>query len=84
MTRRDALKLMDEYCELLRKEGEQDEVLVGLHSRFPKDGSERKAMRWLGFIQGALYSSRRFTLEELKEHSRRQVDGELQLAKAVK
>jgi hypothetical protein len=30
-----------------------------------------KAMRWLGFIQGVLWMSGTFTLDELKEHSRR-------------
>lgn len=29
-----------------------------------------KGMRWLGFIQGVLYSLDLFTLEELKDHSR--------------
>jgi hypothetical protein len=28
-------------------------------------------MRWLGFMQGALWMVRAFTLEELKDHSRR-------------
>jgi hypothetical protein len=29
-----------------------------------------KCMRWLGFIQGVLWSTSVFTLEELKDHSR--------------
>ncbi len=29
-----------------------------------------KAMRWLGFIQGVLFSLGFFTIEELREHSR--------------
>jgi hypothetical protein len=33
------------------------------------DGSEKKAMRWLGFIQGAVYARGYFTLEQIKEHS---------------
>ena len=37
--------------------------------------AERKAMRWLGFMQGALYVLKKlkglgFTLDELKEHSK--------------
>ena len=29
-----------------------------------------KAMRWLGFIQGVLWSERIFSIDQLKEHSR--------------
>lgn len=70
MTRAEALHLIHLYCDILERDDEQDETLTGLRSRFPEDGSAQKAMRWLGFIQGALYVRGRFTLEDLKKHSK--------------
>lgn len=75
MTKNDALLLIDRYGEFLKKHGEEDPVLTEIRSRWPEGGSERKAMRWLGFMQGALYvlkklKRRGFTLDELKEHSK--------------
>ncbi len=37
---------------------------------FVKEGKIDKAFRWLGFIQGCLWSTGHFTLEDLKNHSR--------------
>ncbi len=37
------------------------------------EGRIEKAMRWLGFMQGALWGMGLFTLDELKEHSRPEV-----------
>ena len=34
-----------------------------------KAGRTEKAFRWLGFVQGVLWSSQWFTLKELKTHS---------------
>ena len=34
------------------------------------DGSEKKAMRWLGYMQGILVAKSVFTLDDVKEHSR--------------
>jgi len=70
MTKDEALGLIDRYCSIAKERTVAGEVITGLRSRFPKDGSEGKAMRWLGFIQGALYAANVFTLEELKVHSR--------------
>ncbi len=70
MTRDDVLGLIESYCEILIQEGETDETLTGLRERFPEDGSEQKANRWLGFMQGALYLQGRFTLDDLKKHSK--------------
>jgi hypothetical protein len=70
MTKDTALDLIDQYCGHMRSRRDNDETLTGMRDRWPEDGSERKAMRWLGFIQGAAYVSGYFTLEELKEHSR--------------
>ena len=70
MTKDEALDLIDRYCSIAKERTIASEVITGLRSRFPKDGSEGKAMRWLGFMQGALYAANVFTLEELKVHSR--------------
>lgn len=35
---------------------------------FIEEGREDKAMRWLGFIQGVLWSGRYFSIEDLKQH----------------
>lgn len=78
MTREDAIDLIGQYCKMWdnkvsRKAYQlvQDpDMIGGLRSRWPEDGSERKAMRWLGFMQGALWTLGIYTLDELKEHSR--------------
>jgi len=36
---------------------------------FVDAGCVKKAMRWLGFLQGALWANGYFTLDELKHHS---------------
>jgi hypothetical protein len=73
MTKDEALDLVDQYCSLVKELGGHNEIVTGLRSRFPEDGSEKKAMRWLGFMQGVLYITEIFTLEELKIHSRDKV-----------
>lgn len=83
MTRDTALSLLKQYGEHLRalrwdpayKHATQASVVHNptmseADLRFPEDGSEKKAMRWLGFVQGCCYSGGIFTLEEIKEHSR--------------
>lgn len=37
---------------------------------FLEGGDIEKAMRWLGFIQGGMWSWGFFTIEEMKEHNR--------------
>ncbi len=37
---------------------------------FMDENRMEKTFRWLGFIQGVLWTSRLYTLEELKNHSR--------------
>ena len=70
MTKETAVKLMGEYAQVFREAGEQDTTLTEIDTRWPEDGSEKKAMRWLGFMQGALYTKGLFTLDDVKEHSR--------------
>lgn len=69
MTKDTALHLISEYSTSLAPT--KDPILTEMPSRWPEGGSEKKAMRWLGFLQGAAYTTGTFTLEELKEHSRR-------------
>jgi hypothetical protein len=38
--------------------------------KFVDEGRIEKAMRWLGFLQGVLWSDNEFSLDELKNHSR--------------
>lgn len=73
MTRGDALFLVWWYSQQFREAGWSDEY-SGLHDRFPRDGSEAKAMRWLGFAQGAAVQGGLFTLDEVKQHSRQVVE----------
>ncbi len=37
---------------------------------FVKEGRMEKAFRWLGFVQGVFWSSRHYSLEDLKNHNR--------------
>ena len=63
MTREDALALLRRYEGFVP-------FLDGIAGRFPSDGSERKAMRWLGYAQGAAHALGYYTLDEIKAHSR--------------
>jgi hypothetical protein len=83
MTRDDALALVEEYADvalsMVTHAGQYVTLskrrawtgLIGMRERFPANGSERKAMRWLGFCQGVMVASGVFSLDEVKEHSRR-------------
>ena len=76
MSKEQALDLLGQYCNWLWGLGDRvdDPVLLDareMYARFPKDGSEARAMRWLGYMQGVLVATREFTLEEVKEHTRR-------------
>jgi len=37
---------------------------------FLAEGRREKVMRWLGFVQGVLFATRVFSVEELKNHVR--------------
>jgi hypothetical protein len=67
MTRATALKMIEEYQTFSGGDG----PLHRIRERFPEDGSESKAMRWLGFCQGYLVAKECFSLAEVKEHSMR-------------
>lgn len=74
MTRIEAVTLLREYQEVVERRpalSDGEKLLVGIADRFPSGGSERKAMRWLGFAQGVLVAAGVFSLEQVREHSRR-------------
>ena len=70
MTKQEALDLIDGYCVALKRLGYTDETMVGLRARWQDEGSEAKAMRWLGFMQGCLFTRGVCSLDEIKHHSR--------------
>jgi len=37
---------------------------------FVREGRLEKAFRWLGFIQGALWSQNVYTIDEMRDHNR--------------
>lgn len=76
MKRKTALDLMDNYSIELGMNGCVDETLTETPYRFPPNGSKNKAMRWLGFMQGAMYVLKLRTLDDLKEDSREAVENE--------
>lgn len=73
MTRDEALAMIEEYATICAKHADEDVVLDAamMPDRWPVDGNESKAMRWLGYIQGVLVRDGVFTLEQVKDHSRR-------------
>ena len=48
-----------------------DDMTVKM-SKFIEEGRIEKYMRWLGFIQGTLWAKGYFTIEQLKEHNRKE------------
>lgn len=69
MTKAQALQLITIYGEWLTRVGWEDPTSTQIMERWPQDGSENKAMRWLGFMQGVLYQSCLMSLDEIKQHS---------------
>lgn len=76
MTKEQALELLDFYD---KKASEcpigSVGIVAGMRERFPEDGSEKKAMRWLGFAQGIMVATGLFPLERVKQHSKEKVHG---------
>jgi len=72
MTKTTALKLLTEYANLCA--GMSHPIAkdaARMPDRFPESGSVRKAMRWLGYMQGVMVMSGAFRIDQVKEHSRR-------------
>jgi len=59
----------------------KEEMLAHCHGmldkieNFIKEGRREKAFRWLGFIQGCLWSTDQFSLDDLKNHNRPYASG---------
>lgn len=67
MTRDELMSMLEAYGKWAHSE---HDVLHGIRSRFPEDGSTDKANRWVGFCQGILVERQVFDLDEVKEHSK--------------
>jgi hypothetical protein len=80
MTRAEALLMLDAYSfvaarVILVAPRRNDRwpalaILQGMRDRFPPDGSDAKAQRWLGFAQGVLHAAGVYDLHALKNHSK--------------
>lgn len=44
--------------------------MISKMKTFIKEGRTGKVFRWLGFIQGCLWATRQYSLEDLKNHNR--------------
>ncbi len=64
------------HATTIGKEDADDEQVRHLLTMIPKmrvfvtEGKIDKVFRWLGFLQGVLWSTHFYTLDELKEHNR--------------
>jgi len=45
-------------------------TMISKIREFVEQGRKEKAFRWLGFMQGVLWTNGNFTLKELKDHNR--------------
>lgn len=79
MTKIEALALLAGYSRVAKERQKsgwysvhhqhQMQLVEGIEERFPADGSEAKAMRWLGYAQGVMVASGVFGLDDVKRHS---------------
>lgn len=44
--------------------------VIGVYRNHFREGRIEKAFRWLGFVQGCLWATGQYTLDELKNHNR--------------
>lgn len=59
------------YCPASPKEALNHALsMIAPMHQFLVDGKREELMRWLGFLQGILWSEGIFTLDELKNHNR--------------
>ena len=69
------LQVIDRYDGLCEAYAHNDEDLRHVAQMLPQmrmmlvAKRREKLMRWLGFVQGVLWTKRIYTLEELKEHN---------------
>lgn len=72
------IELLDDLPHKFDPQGTPDEQRALLHcwamldelEQFTREGRMEKAFRWLGFIQGCLFLSGVYSLDELKDHNR--------------
>ena len=76
MKRKTALGMISDYADYARRQGDTCSTVTDVMNRWPADGSTDKAMRWLGFMQGVMWSAGYYTLAEIKAHSRRATENE--------
>lgn len=65
MNKQDAIDMIRQYAHYVA-----DSHIRGMPDRMTGDFSERKAMRWLGWVQGVLVERGVYSLDDVKEHSR--------------
>lgn len=81
MTEAKLLQIIDKYSsdeliEIYMKSANRPNSIVHVVGMLPRlrvliiEGHREKAMRWLGFIQGVLFSNNIYSVEQLKEHNR--------------
>jgi len=62
-------------CEPAHQVGDVTAILAHCHAlmdemeQFVAEGRLEKAFRWLGFVQGCLWSCRVYTVDQLKRHN---------------
>lgn len=70
----EVLERYDVYLKLINEDQEPQynhmRQMIPKMRVFLEEGRREKLMRWLGFIQGALWYDGRFTVEQLAEHNR--------------
>jgi hypothetical protein len=71
-----ALDILPVPCQTAEPPGTVTDILGHCHQmldsmeRFLDEGRLEKASRWLGFVQGCLWSCRVYTIDQMKDHNR--------------
>ncbi len=72
MTKEEVLNVARSYKDwLLHETPLEFQHLVGMVPKMEEMEDVEKLMRWFGFMQGVLWVSEEFTLEQLKGHNKR-------------
>ncbi len=75
MTPEKVNEVLDRYEELVEplndKEYRHIRTMIPKTRDFLEEGRTEKAMRWLGFIQGALWVKSDFDISSLRSHNRK-------------
>lgn len=79
MTTEKIIEVLNLYKGVLSNVENKDEVIshcmtmIDKTKSFVSEGRIGKAFRWLGFIQGCLYSKGIYSIEEMKAHNRNDI-----------